>query len=619
MNIRSSLLASFSVIIVILVLVGALLMVLQNSIEQEYEMIATDTMSEYQLGEGASQLISTYTSLLQNINDPSLSAQYQNNLDAINVAASNLDGTTLSSASATIYQRLRSEIALLEGYIAHGVANAKQGDFSQSANIFEQVDNANNSIQQDTASLIVSDVGGMEETQGSVNTTEALERTIGIMMIIIVIGGIILLAFLLSNRLSRPIIRLAGIAETISEGGSLAARVDEKLMHMKNEVGSLARSFNHMVLDVEKRVDDRTRELQQERARLLASINSLPLGFLLLDTAGVVLIANSVAKENFTGQDLTLASIGNLFVPAMDATAFNDLMAKKQSYELQEAQLGEKSFRIMATPVLLSGSDEKDSLIGSVMLMEDITQEKMLERSKNTFLAIAAHEMRTPLTVIRGEAELMFDEPSVGLDTGLKAQIGSILNSAVRLLSIVNDFLDVQNLEGGRVSLNIEPVDAAGLMKDVIRDLSVLAEKKGLTITLDTSHDPEGFILNVDKGRLQQIYVNLISNAIHYTEHGGVAVFLKKESKVIKITFEDTGIGIDAEEQQRLFRKFETGRAFIQSREYGSGLGLYISRFLAHLMGGDIVLERSEPGKGSVFCLTLPLTGLPRGLGLKKP
>ena len=147
MNIKASLLTYFSVIIAVVVISGTFLVLFQNYAENYYQMFTTNVINEYQLGDSAAQLTKTYSSLLQNINDPGLLAQYQSDLNAINAAASNLNQTAFLEQNASDYERLRNDVSLLEGYIANGVANTKQGDFSQSSNILEQVANTENSIQ----------------------------------------------------------------------------------------------------------------------------------------------------------------------------------------------------------------------------------------------------------------------------------------------------------------------------------------------------------------------------------------------------------------------------------------------------------------------------------------
>lgn len=177
---------------------------------------------------------------------------------------------------------------------------------------------------------------------------------------------------------------------------------------------------------------------------------------------------------------------------------------------------------------------------------------------------------------------------------------------SVRLLGIVNDFLDTENLEAGRISLNITQVDIAQLIKEIMADFTEIAGKKNISLKFTEPQDPLQPVM-VDRSRMQQILVNVISNAIHYTNHGGVTVSAKTDNENISIFIEDTGIGIDAEDKKRLFKKFETGKIFLKSKEYGSGLGLYISKLLANLMGIDIKLEKSEEGHGSIFSIIVPI------------
>lgn len=255
----------------------------------------------------------------------------------------------------------------------------------------------------------------------------------------------------------------------------------------------------------------------------------------------------------------------------------------------------------------LNYDKEKTSLVQS---LEETTKElqELTEHSKNQFISIASHEMRTPLAIIRGNAELLLDENAIKGDKTLTDSTKSILHNAVRLLEIVNDFLDVQNLENGKIELKQEPINLITLLQSTIDDLTKLSEEKNNRLVF--VHEDDGSIPTcmLDMSRLQQICVNIISNAIHYTENGKITVTIKREGNNVKIYFEDTGRGIAPEDQGRLFKKFETGKVFLKSREYGSGLGLYISNMFANLMKCELKLENSVVGVGSAFSLTIPIT-----------
>lgn len=223
-------------------------------------------------------------------------------------------------------------------------------------------------------------------------------------------------------------------------------------------------------------------------------------------------------------------------------------------------------------------------------------------------MEIASHEMRTPLAIIRGNAELLLREKLILESVTEKERIESILNGSVRLLDIVNDFLNVETIEGKKkASPKLVSVDLIQLLEETIADFSKMASDKNLSLHLIKPRVSLP-LFTLDRSRLQQIFVNLISNAIHYTDHGGVTVAVENGNGTVRVLIEDTGIGIDAEDRGRIFNKFQTGKSFLTSKEYGSGLGLYISRLLANLMDMTVALEKSEVGKGSTFSLTIPLS-----------
>ena len=353
---------------------------------------------------------------------------------------------------------------------------------------------------------------------------------------------------------------------------------------------------------IEQEVRDRTQELEYERTKLSEIAQHMATGAILLNVQGKPTFVNSAALELLSArpEDNVIHVLSQRF-PSM-------LVDKK----IQESLLGnsttvpEAELNNRVCAVSFVSLRNESNIFGTLIWIDDITSQKLLERAKDQFLAIASHEMRTPLAVIRGNAELLLEEPGIANSAELHDETESIIKSAVRLLNIVNDFLDVQSFDQGRIALKIERVDAKALLTETINDLSKLASDKGLSLKLVASSDDIPSVY-LDPYRLQQIFINLISNAIHYTQAGGVVVYVERDETTVRILFEDTGIGISPEDQPRLFKKFETSNTFLRSRECGSGLGLYISNILAQSMGGTLKLDRSEVGRGSTFSLTLPL------------
>jgi len=422
-------------------------------------------------------------------------------------------------------------------------------------------------------------------------------RNIVLFLLPIIFLTTLLSLVLLHRFIIRPVVQLTIVAEAI-RGGDLQRRAE---IIGEDEVGLLARSFNA----VTDKLTVLYKEIKTEEARLIASINSLSIGFVMVDTRGNVILVNQVAQKLFRSDEITFNTMSGFFNTLDTGEYQRRVVERKLGYEMREVEFEDKFFRVLITPIVLKESN--DEVIGSVILFEDISDEKRLDQSKAAFISIASHEMRTPLTIIRGSAELLLGDQTVKGNPDLASKVERVLRGSVRLLGIVNDFLDVQNLEETGIVLNLEEIDVPKLLKETIADFSKIAADKHISLSLEVPPPAEIPILKLDKFRLQQICVNLISNAIHYTKQGGVVVSVKKQGNALKINFSDTGVGIAPEDQAHLFKKFETGKAFLHSTEYGSGLGLYISRFLARLMGGDLGIEKSEPGVGSIFSLTLPL------------
>ncbi|PSR15966.1 hybrid sensor histidine kinase/response regulator [filamentous cyanobacterium CCP3] len=231
---------------------------------------------------------------------------------------------------------------------------------------------------------------------------------------------------------------------------------------------------------------------------------------------------------------------------------------------------------------------------------------KLIEayRVKSEFLATMSHELRTPLNAILGFSQIL-DSQSKGPLTGQQAEmVKRIFTNGKNLLSLVNDILDLSKLEAQRLTLAPTPIDLHGLVEATLSDLRSLADGKTLALKSDlTLSDP--IVIN-DEHRLRQVLINLVSNAIKFTDRGQVRVSLADSgSSHITVTVEDTGIGIGEEQLPHIFEAFRQVDQSIRRQRPGTGLGLAIVHSLVTVMGGAIAVD-SQPGQGTTFTVTLP-------------
>ncbi len=223
-------------------------------------------------------------------------------------------------------------------------------------------------------------------------------------------------------------------------------------------------------------------------------------------------------------------------------------------------------------------------------------------RLKSQFLASMSHELRTPLNSIIGFSELLMDGLVGGLNEKQSHYISIIHSSGTHLLRLVNDILDFSRLEAGMLEIFNEPTDLALIVDDVLKAYNVLAERKGIKITVEI--EPLETLLT-DRRKLAQIIDNLLSNAVKFTEKGNVNIKAGKISDKLVVSVSDTGIGIEEEEIKKVFDAFHQVDASTTRRYEGTGLGLALVKKLLEIQGGSIDVS-SAPGKGSTFTIKLP-------------
>jgi PAS domain S-box-containing protein len=242
-------------------------------------------------------------------------------------------------------------------------------------------------------------------------------------------------------------------------------------------------------------------------------------------------------------------------------------------------------------------------------LLEAKEAAEAASRSKTHFLANMSHELRTPMNSIIGFSEILQDRHFGELNDKQDKYVGNILSSGRHLLRIINDILDLSKIEAGHTRLDLGPVPVIETMRSVEDAVRVLASNKRIELNVEV--DPTVSSINADAARLRQILFNLLSNAIKFTPEGGIvemdAAMIDAPARSLRICVRDSGVGIRAEDRERIFRRFEQVGASAKGQQ-GTGLGLALTRRLVELHDGKVWVESEGDGKGSTFIVLLPVS-----------
>jgi hypothetical protein len=265
----------------------------------------------------------------------------------------------------------------------------------------------------------------------------------------------------------------------------------------------------------------------------------------------------------------------------------------------------------------LRAVDVSDPISGAVGIIEDVTEEQeaaehlrtameqaqAADRIKSAFLATMSHELRTPLNSIIGFTGILLQGLAGPINEEQRKQLTMVQNSSRHLLSLINDVLDISKIEAGQLDLAMATFSVRPCIDKVIQLVTPLAAQKGLELLLDVGGDVGEIV--TDQRRLEQILLNLVNNAIKFTEKGRIVLTCRSEGDHYLFLVADTGMGMRSEELNRIFQPFHQIDAGLARTHEGTGLGLSICKKLVDLMGGSIEV-RSQWGEGSVFIARLP-------------
>ncbi len=444
---------------------------------------------------------------------------------------------------------------------------------------------------------------GKGETQGIVRLSmplveiglisNRLKTTLVISLFVAFILALIS-SFLVSVFISRPVRQISIVAQAIAKGDFL-----RKITIASNdEIGDLAKAFNYMSEQIRLRVE----QVTASKLRLEAVLLSMFEGVMVVDLNGTILLMNQSLSDFFhikqepTGKK-PLEVIRNIEIQEI-VEAVLKMRQGVKSREISVLLPEEKILLVHATPVVRSGRPES-----AVLVFHDITNLRRLEKIRRDFVANVSHELRTPVASIKGFAETLL-EGALEDKKNARDFIKIIHADSDRLAKLIDDLLDLSKIESGKLQLALQPVALMPVVKRVVSGLSKHIEDKSIIISIDIPERMPEILVN--EAGLARVLLNLIDNAIKYTqEKGMVTISAKDKDKFVQVDISDNGIGIPEKDLSRLFERFyRVDKA--HSRELGgTGLGLSIVKHIIHAHNGEVSV-RSTVGQGSVFTFTIP-------------
>lgn len=349
-----------------------------------------------------------------------------------------------------------------------------------------------------------------------------------------------------------------------------------------------------------------------EHERLISLIGSMADGVLAVDDNIKIVQYNgaalSILDVNSTLENEKLKNVLNIFDVNSQEIDVNALVrsctkpSAFRDYLLHYADGSKANLYLSIAPVRLGYGTTGKS--GYVLVLRDITREKSLEEERDEFISVVSHELRTPIAIAEGNignAQFMVEKamPIEQISEGLKVAHDQILF----LAEMINDLSTLSRAERGKLTFDIEAINPHALIQDLMHAYEDEAKKKGLKLLADIS--PHLETLQSGPLYVREILQNFITNAIKYTENGSVTIGAKPAEKGIRFSVTDTGIGISKSDRERVFDKFFRSEDFRTRAHSGTGLGLYVTMKLAHLLHAEIELD-SELDKGSSFSIYIP-------------
>ncbi|MDD3654150.1 MAG: ATP-binding protein [Desulfotomaculaceae bacterium] len=411
------------------------------------------------------------------------------------------------------------------------------------------------------------------------------------------------LAWITYRRLINPIEEIACIAQDMAKGNL----EQEIRIFAQDEIGDLARSINYLARELKKNIDD----VILEKDKMQAILASMCDGVIAMDNWERVILVNPVVENLFgttqevsKGKNIRRVIRNNDFEKLLNQFLETGQPAQKGIWFITNEP---RSFYVHVKPLKNAFSEN----VGIVVLMRDFAGRKNLQDMRSEFVANVSHELRTPLTSIRGFAETLLDgaleEPNTARNF-----LEIINNEAVRLTRLIDELLNLSKIEDHKIAPKCQPVVINDLIKSAVTIFQTRATEKNLNIT--TNLYEELPVIQGDPDMLSQVLINLIDNAVSYTQTGGgIQIRSSISENNVKVSVQDNGIGIPRDSLPRVFERFYRVDKARSREQGGTGLGLSIVKHIVDVHHGHVHVE-SRVGEGSTFSFVLPFDSASQGV-----
>ena len=406
---------------------------------------------------------------------------------------------------------------------------------------------------------------------------------------------VVFLGMKITGQYIRPIESVTKVAIELAKGNYKARAYESH----SDETGMLSKAINILA----RNLQEMTLEQEMQQDRLHTLIENMGSGMILIDSRGYINLVNRSYKETFHVTDEEY--LDRLYYESFHHTEIIELVeeifmteVKVRKQMLLPLGIERKHFEVYGAPIIGTNHEWK----GIVLVFHDITELKKLEQMRKDFLANVSHELKTPITSIKGFSETILDT-SMDNKKFCEHLLNIILKESERMQGLIEDLLDLSKIEQQGFKLSMGTVDMKGLLEDIHMVLDNKAGEKEISLQVNTL---KRVSVIGDPSRLQQIFINLMNNAIVYTPAGGVvSVELAEDKYNAYIKVSDTGIGISKDEIPRIFERFYRVDKARSRNTGGTGLGLSIVKHLVEAHHGTITVD-SEVGEGTTFTVVLP-------------